>query len=749
MRWRMVLRAAAAGALCALVGIVLVMTPVGATLEQNTGLKWLFRLRGPLPTPAEVVIAAIDDQTGGHLGVSNLPREWPRTVHAQLVDNLVRRGASAIVFDFDFQIPKNPGDDAAFAQAVNAAGRVVLAEKLLGKRQPLLDKTGQQQGSVWIEKLVAPIESLSAAARGLGPFPLPKVEEAVHEFWAFKPSVGGSPTLPAVGLQIHALASYPKLVTLAGTLPTPVVMPAPPTDDARAETMRAFMLQLRNTFMAQPTLATALRRQVASLPGNTPAQTRQQLLGLIALYAENDHRHLNFYGSPGRITTIPYHVLAAAPDTAEASTVPDLQGKTVFVGFSDLYDPGQPDRFYTVYTNDEGVDLSGVEIAATAFANMLNDESVNALDPLQVLGLLGIIGFGAGVMVYLLPTLVGVPLTLALAAAYAYGTTTLFGSSHLWLPLATPLLVQVPLALFIGLIAQYLGEREKKTRVTQAISMYLPAHLAHDFTEKRLDDSAINRVTYSVCFASDMAGFTSISEKLKPKELAAFLNDYFESLAAPLRQHGVDVIEFRADGIMCAWTAPQEDVGIRRQALAAALDSLTTMAQFKERHELLAQSLRIGLESGMVYVGHAGGGGHFVYSIVGDCANTAARIEGLNKHLGTQLLASAETVAEVPGLVLREVGEFKFVGKGEAQPIVEVLGAEGSTPGPLVALAERFNAAMVALRDWRIEDAGELFVGIQRDYPNDGPTRYHLERCRRFLASPPSEPPWVVNMDSK
>ena len=54
----------------------------------------------------------------------------------------------------------------------------------------------------------------------------------------------------------------------------------------------------------------------------------------------------------------------------------DLSGKVVFVGYSDLYEPDQPDRFYTVFTGKDGVDLSGVEIMATAFANLLRDQAL-------------------------------------------------------------------------------------------------------------------------------------------------------------------------------------------------------------------------------------------------------------------------------------------------------------------------------------------------------------------------------------
>ena len=116
------------GSAIATLGALLLATPWGTEFEQGIGLKALFRLRGPLPSPAEVVVAAIDDQTGSQLGVSNLPREWPRSVHGQLVEEATRRGAATVVFDFDFQLPKKDADDEAFARAVDASGRVVLAE---------------------------------------------------------------------------------------------------------------------------------------------------------------------------------------------------------------------------------------------------------------------------------------------------------------------------------------------------------------------------------------------------------------------------------------------------------------------------------------------------------------------------------------------------------------------------------------------------------------------------------------------
>jgi adenylate cyclase len=518
----------------ALIGVVLAILPPGAALEQKLGLAALFHLRGPLATPPGVAVIAIDDQTGGQLGLSNLPREWPRTVHAHLVDRLVELGAAVIAFDFDFQLPKKAEDDAAFAAAISKAQRVVLAEKLSGKRQPLLDASGAQRGSVWLEKLLMPVPALASAARGLGAFPLPKVEVAVHEFWAFKPSVGGAPTMPAVALQIAAMPAYRHWVEALREAPWAARLPTPPEDGAPPEVLRDFMRNTRVLVDQEPAIATALRRP----PETLSAEERALLGGLAALYAGEDHRLLNFYGPPGTIETVPYAAIAGAP--AAGAAPPDLRGKAVFVGFSDLYDPGQPDRFYTVYTNRDGVDLSGVEIAATAYANLHGAASLETLGGWRELGLVA--GFGALVaaILYFLPAIGGVPAALVLAALYAGAAYRAFTAANVSLPVAVPLLVELPLALFLGLALHYLAERRKKTRATQAISLYLPAHLASDYTKENFDAAELNRVTYSVCFASDMAGFTSIAEKLKPKELAVFLNDYFESLAEPLRRQNVD-----------------------------------------------------------------------------------------------------------------------------------------------------------------------------------------------------------------
>lgn len=741
---RRLMKGLAVGVCTGLSGALLALSPLGASFERNVGLAWLFRARGPITPSAEVVVVGINARTGADVGLPSLPIQWPRTIHARLIEELVRRNASVIAFDMHFSEPKSVEQDSAFAQAIAGSRRVVLLEKLIGRRQ-LIAGGGGKQSAIWMESTEPPLASLAAGSMGIGSFPLPKLGASVYEFWTFKASAGDAPTLPAVALQLHVATVHPQwLESLArpGITTLGDLSPA-----AGAGALRDLMRSLRSTLAADgATGARIARGPEQDRPLNSGSGLPPVLRALVELYRGPNVRYLNFYGPPGTITTIPYQAIINA-----GAEVPDLSGKVVFVGYSDLYDAGQPDRFYTVFTSDDGVDLSGVEIAATSFANLLTNRALKPLDALPTAAVLTAFGLIMGALVYLLPALWGVPLTLTLAASYAIAAQYGFTARDLWLPFATPLLAQTPAALFVGLLAQYLLERRRGKRVSEAISYYLPENIARDLAKNTLDPATVNKVVFSTCLATDMAGFSSIAEKLPPGELASFLNEYFDSLSRPLREHKVDVTEFRADGIMCAWTSPGPLLAARRSAVLAALGAAAAITEFKQRNPVLVSPLRIGLEVGWVYVGHAGGGGHFVYSIVGDCANTASRVESLNKHLGSQILASQSTVEALDEILIRPLGRFQLAGKSEPVAVVEIVALkERATAGDLLR-CEHFAQALAHFQaaDWATACA--LFDGILDGHPEDGPAHFYRTRCLRYLdvASAAPEDPGLILMTEK
>lgn len=742
----------AVGLITGLAGAMFGLTNWGGSFERSTGLPWLFNMRGPVTAPSEVAVVAIDGRTGDQLGLPSLPREWSRTVHARLVDELTRQGASAIVFDMQFNTPKVAADDQAFASAVDKSDRVVLIELVGGKRQPLTDENGRLTGSVWVEELIQPMPALVESAKGLATFPLPKIDAAVYEFWVFKESVGDAPTLPAVALQVHALKAYPAWASLFGQLNVPELeaLPRDTSQIGKATQVRRLMRGLRSAFENDPEAGDRLAGLIEAGSAQRSAEEQKLLKALKGLYSGNAQRMINFYGPPGSIQTIPYQTLMQAGEGNPGKKNFDLRGKTVFVGFSDLYDPGHPDRFYTVFTSDDGVDLSGVEIAATAFGNLLTDRSIRLLGGWETLAVLVTFGVVIGMLAYFFPAMIGVPLAIALAIAYGATAQWLFNSGDYWMPLATPLLAQFPLALFLGLIGQYLLERRRGQRISKALSYYVPEAVARDLTNNQSKPDAFNKVVYGTCFATDMSGFSTISEQLPPDKLAVFLNDYFDTLARSLKRNQVDVTEFRADAIMCAWTADSPNVDVRRKAVLAALGAAEAIGEFKQRNAMLQASLRVGLEAGHFYIGHAGGGGHFVFSIVGDTANTASRIESLNKHTGTQILATQAVVEGLDGLLLRPLGEFQFVGKTEAIPIVEIMASTAEATDRQRQLADRFAEALAVFHTAEWEKAAKAFEAVLKDFPDDGPSRFYLARCQLYLSgTQPPDNPRVIRMDAK
>ncbi|MFT4582313.1 MAG: adenylate cyclase [Hyphomicrobiaceae bacterium] len=727
-----------------IIGLALGLSPLGASLERNAGLRWLFHMRGTVAPPNDVVVVGIDSRTGSELGLPALPREWPRSIHARLIETLAERGAAVIAFDMHFGQTKDAVSDKALVDATARAGNVVLIERLSGKRQPITDAAGLNVGVVWIEQLLPPFAELAAAANGLATFPLPKEGASVDRFWVFKESTDGSPTLPAVALQLLARNEVAPLLDDVQRISPETAQSLPDLVRAfaDAEGLRNLMRGLRDTFV------TASARNIKERQPPDSSNIRGD--ALVAMYSGDPERPLNFYGPPGTIRTVSYQSVINGDDPNIDDQASLFKGKVVFVGYSDLYDPGQPDRFYTVFTGDDGVDLSGVEIAATSFANLLTDRTLAYPGPWTTLAILFLFGTVMGAILFLLPAYIGVPIALILSVGYAIGAQQAFNQNALVLPIATPLLAQATVAMFVGLVSQYLLERRRGQRISEAINYYLPDDIARDLAQNRLDPSKLNQVVYATCLATDMAGFSTIAEQLPPGELAEFLNEYFETLATPLKKHGVHVTEFRADAIMCAWTSDRPSPEPRRQALLAALDAAEAIEDFKDRHEMLRARLRIGLEVGHVFVGHAGGGGRFVYSIVGDSANTASRVEGLNKHLGTQILATGDVLEGFDDMLTRYLGDFVFVGKTDAIPIFEVVAKIDTVADSQAALCNSFEQALAAYRQADWSSAVERFEKIIDEHVDDGPSRFYVERCRQFVLDPESAgDPLVIHMTEK
>jgi adenylate cyclase len=738
------------GTVTAVCGAVFCLLPFSARFEEDIGLWWLFKMRGAIEPPTQAVVVAIDGTTGTDLDLPKLPRDWPRTIHAQLVESLVARGVEVIVFDMDFSRTKSAYEDAVFANAIAKAGRVVLFEPLVGKKQTV--ETNEGKTVTWVEQKLLPAAQLAATAKAMGPFPLPKLGRTAFEFWTFKPSAGNAPTTPAIALQLYTMRQYQKWLEALKTARVLGLrqLPSNTADVKRASDTLNLMNSLRSALSADPGVNQRVE-QAIDQTSDLGADERHLLKALHALYSGPDVRNLNFYGPPGTIARIPYQMLIKPELQLGLPHRADLNGTVAFVGYSDLADPEQPDRFYTVFTGDDGVDLSGVEIMATAFANLLTDRSLRPSSPATTISVVLIFGFTVGAALFLLPAVIGVAFGLIVSVAYAVVVQWAFNSADLWFPLAAPLLVQLPIAVLIGLMGQYLVERRLERRMSRAIGYYLPANIVKDLTERHLDPSQANKVVYGACLATDMSGFTAIAEKKSPTELANFMNAYFDEIADAIKRHAVDITNFHADTIMCAWIGTDPNSAARKKAVLAALDVTRAIDSFSKRDGSLQLNARIGLQDGNFYVGHTGGGGHLAYSILGDPANTASRLESLNKQLGTHILAAQSVIADLSsGILTRPLGSFRFVGKTEATPVSEIVAQRFEATDSQIDLCNRFSHALDVLRTRQWAEATALFESILNQYEDDGPSRFYVARCQQYARDGISDAdPTIIHLDRK
>jgi adenylate cyclase len=702
----------------ALAGFLFQLSPLEGALEERLGAYLLFRLRGPLPPPPEVVVVTADRDSAEALGIAATQRRWPRRYHADLIERLAARGAAVIALDLLFRVPaEDPEDDTLFSAALARAGNVVL---LQGLERNTANANGGA-GLVEADVTSNPLPELAARAGGVAPFPLPRVPARVDRFWTFH-GPDDVPTLPAVALQLAARDLAPSWIELLSD----AGLPRSSVEDWAGPRLAAAMTGLRQAMAADPGLAARLR---ASLEKSAvPDRDRPRLSRLIDLYAGADSRLLDFRGPPGTIRTIRYADILGMPTL-------DLDGKVVFVGLSELRSSNQIDSYDTVFSGENGINLSGVEIAATAFADLA--EGASPRRP----------GSGAAISILAVALLLGAAMAfgrvsvvlggaVALAAATVLLDAFLFDTNGLLLPLAGPLMVQIPAGVLTGIWGLRALEARKRRRIEAAAGEFLPAEIVAGLGAGPIAASAppAGETRATICLASDIEGFVSLAEGLSPDAVGDILNEYFSELFTPVRRAGGEISTVAGDGSMCVWSGHSAPLARERPAaIGAALDILDTVKRLNRLgHAPRPLRTRIGLHAGPALIGIVGGAGKYVPHVVGDVPNTASRLENLNKLLHSCLLASDTVTDGLSGFVLRPLGQFLLAGKSEALAVAEVLGRADDASA--ARIAESFAHAFEAYRGGD-PNAASLFEKHLKEFPDDGPAVYFLRRC---LASPGS-----------
>jgi adenylate cyclase len=211
---------------------------------------------------------------------------------------------------------------------------------------------------------------------------------------------------------------------------------------------------------------------------------------------------------------------------------------------------------------------------------------------------------------------------------------------------------------------------------------------------------------------TDIAGFTPLVESLDPKQLARLLSGYLEGMTEVVFAHEGTVAKIIGDAIHVLFGAPADQLDSASRAIACALALDTSAEQYRDEWKARGTPLgvtRIGVHAGPAIVGNFGGGRLFDYTAYGDTINTAARLEAVNKQLGSRICVSAAAAERAPGFSGRPVGDPLLRGRSEPMDVLRVfrrrgLGADRARSGLLAYSDEHFPDRCVVLR-LRLNDA--------------------------------------------
>ncbi len=414
-----------------------------------------------------------------------------------------------------------------------------------------------------------------------------------------------------------------------------------------------------------------------------------------------------------------------------------LRGKIALVGASA---PGLLD----LRASPVGEVYPGVEIHANMISGML-DGTMKEKPPYMVgaeVALLLVVGL---TLALLLPSLGPVKATLASVLAFVLVTAlnvwvwTGLGAT---LPLASAVLMIAALFAF-NMSYGFFVESRTKRQFTELFGQYVPPELVDRMAADPGKYNMEPREAVLTILFSDVRGFTSISEALRPEELREYINDYLTEMSAVIRNRFRGTLDkYIGDAIMAFWGAPVEDAHHADNGLLAAMEMQRKCASLNEQFHARGWpklKIGIGVNSGAVRVGDMGSQVRRAYTAMGDAVNVASRLEGRTKYYGVGILVGEATRRAASGVVFREIDRVKVKGKEEALTIYEPVCLEGELQPRDGDELDLWHRTLEAYRARRWSEAEANLARLRDMSPERYLYRLYSERvaANRASALPP------------
>ncbi|MBT5708631.1 adenylate/guanylate cyclase domain-containing protein [Verrucomicrobia bacterium] len=465
-------------------------------------------------------------------------------------------------------------------------------------------------------------------------------------------------------------------------------------------------------------------------------------------------RWINYYGPPRSLPHYSFHEVI----TENALTGTPFKDKIVYVGAHLItYNSGErKDEFFHPWSSwglstSAGRFMPGVEVHSTILLNLLRQDWITQVPLRLEMIFLIVMGTLLGGGLVLLRPLTATFVAIATALLVTLIATYLHWIQRLWFPWAIFVVVQLPIAWIVSVVFNSVKLYVQKQLLEQSIRAYLSPKLVKAFSSRQDENflkPGAKKQELSILF-SDIEGFTSLSEGMDSSELAKLMNGYFETTVS----HGIHatdgtVVKYIGDAIFAFWNAPEPQNDHATRACEAAIQIQNQPYRFSESKPI---NTRIGIHSGSADVGNFGSENRVDYTAIGENINLAARLEGLNKHLGTRTLISIDTRnAASPSILTRDLGKFRLKGFERTVHVFELLSSNDATAADLSTFSLNFTKALEHFQAKEFDQAEKSFQESHSSRPDDGPSEFFLRQIESFRQTPPS-PDWQgeVQLDEK
>ncbi len=385
--------------------------------------------------------------------------------------------------------------------------------------------------------------------------------------------------------------------------------------------------------------------------------------------------------------------------------------------------------FMTVFSGGEGM-LPGVTIQAHALAQLLKGKSAPATSWRTDLAI-GLVLGAFGTLLGLAPLSIAARIGsgLLLVVVFWAGGAALFYAGGPLVGLVTP---SLSLAMSFFAMEAVSGSQARAQR--EFIKGVFSQHVAPEVVKQIIDDPAKmtslegERRTMTFLF-TDVADFTTMSESLESRELARVLNTYLEGMTDIVQKHGGMVDKFIGDAVFAIFNAPIDLPNHAEAAVKCALEMDRFSSRFSREQNaggIPFGRTRVGIHTGAAVVGNFGSRLRHNYTASGDAVNTAARLEGLNKHFGTRVSVSGATRWLCEDIRFRPTASVVLKGKSVAVEVWEPLPPDDRRNGFIGRYCEAYELLKNGARD-----ANPLFEALAREAPEDPSVAFHLSRIRQ------------------